>query len=792
MDNESKRAKYSKYAVAGIFVLVLLGFGYLTYKLYDITVNNYEVYAHAAANQQWSLMTYSADRGMIYDANGMPLASNTYDYTVVCSPSLVTSTELTRDQIIDACVAYLGVTYEKMDSILPIDPSDSNDPKNAVKGCDVIKNVPAESKEAFESYCRENKIKGFGYVAVPQRYYNYGSLASQVIGYARNDGESLKGVYGLEAYYNGLLSGTDGYRYSETDEITGGVLPYSEATVEAASDGYNIVTNIDLNVQRIAEEACREAYQKYNPIDGVCAIVMDPYTGAVLAMVSLPDYDLNDPYGMPYGMGELEWQMMTDEDRVNYIMANCWRNRCISDTYEPGSTFKSLTTCMAFEENLTTEDEVFSDAPVNISNYAISCWLQKSRNYNHGSETLVKAFENSCNPIFAQLARRIGISKYYSYVRMLGFYDITGIDLPAEGKGIFHSDPQELDMCCLSFGESATVTPIQLIMSYCAIINGGDLMVPHIAHYITDSEGNVVDEIEPEVVRTVFSDQTCARVRTLMEGVVSDGTGSAGRVAGYSVAGKTSTSTIETGPLRGCHVLSFSCYAPSNDPKIAVLVVINKPADHSVGSSSAASTAAKIVEGTLTYMGVERVFTADEYDDLLVQYYVQKVDGMTASEAASRVSTNGLSTIYGTIDMTSDTIVARTYPSYTETLYKTGVVILYPEGVTEDQMLTTRVPNMAGMSAIECIEACLDLNLNCKISGEVTGICTGQSVAPGTQVLAGEIINVTLEFNAPITQTSATETTASGGGVITEDGVVVDATTPPAVNNGDEEGEGEG
>ena len=730
---------WAKTWVGVVTGIVLLFSVYLIYVLYKTTVTDYDKYARAAADEQWTLMTYSASRGMIYDSNLVPLASNTYDYTVICSPKMVTSTELTREQIIQSCVSMLGVTYEKMDSIIPVDPTDKNDKRNDVAGCDVIKNVPQDKKDEFEAYLKDNKVKGFGFVAVPQRYYNYGSLASQVIGYAKNDGVSLNGLYGLEAYYNDVLSGYDGYRYSETDEITGGVLPYSDATT---------------------------------------MIVMNPYTGAVYAMVSLPNYDLNDPYAMPYGTDMDTWNFMSSEDRVQYVMANAWRNRCVSDTYEPGSTFKSLTTCMAFEENLTNENEMFDDAPIAISSqHTISCWMQKSMGYNHGMETLEDAFHNSCNPIFTQLAYRIGITKYYSYVRMLGFYDYTGIDLPAEGKGIFHKNPTTVDMAVLSYGESSTVTPIQLITSYCAIINGGDLLVPHIVKYITDPEGNIIDEIEPEVVRTVFSEDTCKRVRVLMEGVVSDGTGSAGKVAGYSVAGKTSTSTIDVGELKGAHVLSFSCYAPSYDPKIAVLVVINKPRDFSVGSSSAASTAAKIVEGTLAYMGVERRFTEEEYDELLKEWYVQKVDGMPASQAASRISVNGLSTLYGTLDMTSDTIVARTYPDYYHTLYKTGVVVLYPEGVSQEQMLTTRVPNMIGMSAIECIEACLKMNLNCKINSDsdIEGICTAQSVTSGSTVYAGDIIYVTLTNTGTVSQPQPTPTpTPVPGG---EDGVT-DALPP--------------
>ncbi len=777
-----KPGVWPKIWIVIVAAVVFLYSFYLVYNLYQTTVTDYDKYARAAADEQWTLVTYSANRGMIYDANMVPLASNTYDYTLICSPKMVTSTQMNRQQIIEGVVSILGVDYEKLDKTIPIDPTDKTDKRNDVAGCDIMKNISAEKKDEFAKWTKENKIKGFAFVAVPQRYYNYGSLASQVVGYAKNDGVSLNGLYGLEAYYNSVLSGDDGYRYSETDEITGGVLPYSDATTVAVSDGNNIVTNIDISIQRIAEEAAKEAYDKFDPIDGVCAIVMNPYTGAVYAMVSIPNYDCNNPYARPYGVGEEAWNYMKEEDRVKFVMANAWRNRCVSDTYEPGSTFKALTTCMAFEENLTREDELFDDSPMKLSSqHTISCWLQKTANYNHGMETLQSAFENSCNPVFAQLAQRIGITKYYSYVRMLGFYDHTGIDLPAEGKGIFHKNPSRVDMSVLSYGESSTVTPIQLITSYCAIVNGGDLLVPHIVKYVTDPEGNIVDEIEPEVVRTVFSEDTCKRVRKLMEGVVSDGTGSAGKVAGYAVAGKTSTSTIDVGELKGLHVLSFSCYAPSYDPKIAVLVVINKPRDKSVGSSSAASTAAKIVEGTLSYMGVERRFSQEEYSEMLKEWYVQKVDGMPASQAASRVAVNGLSTLYGTMDMTPETIVDRTYPDYSHTLYKTGVVVLYPKDVSQEEMLTTRVPNMIGMSAIECIEACLKMNLNCKIdkNSDIQGVCVVQSVASGMTAYAGDIIKVTLStsggggYNQPDQSSNKSPTVDSSG----EDGRTT--TEPP-------------
>ena len=250
-----------------------------------------------------------------------------------------------------------------------------------------------------------------------------------------------------------------------------------------------------------------------------------------------------------------------------------------------------------------------------------------------------------------------------------------------------------------------------------------------------------------------------------MERVVTDGTGSAGRVPGYKVAGKTSTSTIEIGKDKGAHVLSFSCYAPSDAPKIAVLVVLNKPKDNSVGSSNAAATAAEIVSGTLTYMGVERKFSPEEYEDMMKEFYVQDVRNRTASEATSKIAVNGITAIYGTPDMKPDTPIAFTYPDYTKTLYAGGIVMIYPDGTTNDMMQKSRVPNMEGMSAIECVEALKSNNLNCKIKGDVKGVCSAQSESAGTMVLSGEIIEVTMSEQVVPKPKSEKDDKENGNGI---------------------------
>ena len=267
--------------------------------LYVVTMVEHDEHAVSSGGTTWKFHTYPAERGLIYDANGYALASNAYDYVIQCTPKNIYSSAtdktklVTRDQIIDEFILVLGIDREKVESVIPVDPKNADDPLNQIGGLDLCRNVTAEQKEELSAWLSEHSVGGFSFRATAQRYYNYGQFASQVIGFAENHDNVLQGIYGLEAYYNSVLSGTDGYRYAEVDARTEGVLPYSAPTVVDPINGNNIVLNIDVNIQRIAEDACRNAYQQYSPKEGVSCIVMNPNTGAILAMVSMPDYNLN-------------------------------------------------------------------------------------------------------------------------------------------------------------------------------------------------------------------------------------------------------------------------------------------------------------------------------------------------------------------------------------------------------------------------------------------------------------------------------------------------------------------
>lgn len=710
--------------VLGLVFLLLTGFmGYLIHKQYQIQVTDYEDFSKQASSMHWKRIEDVPNRGDILDSNGNILASTTYEYTIGMTPSDVLKSQAnkkngqTKEEIATAFAECVGADHDKM--LVWLEDTDA-------AYIQIIKNVNLEQMKALQSYINDKGIGGVKIDTVPKRYYTYGNLAAQVIGFADQSDNSLIGQIGIEAYYNSDLTGTKGYTYAEVDNYNRSVLPYSAPTTIEAADGYNVQLTLDMNIQRIAEEACRDAYEQYKPKEGVTSIVMNPYTGEILAMVSMPDFDLNAARSKPYGIDEEKWKSMKSEERVEYLMRSAWRNRCISDTYEPGSTMKSLTTAMALEEGCADETDYFSDEPINITTVdTISCWRQKEG--NHGVETLREAFERSCNPIFVQLAQKLGIDKFYDYIRNCGFYDVTGVDLPAEGKGILHAHPTEVDMATLSFGESSTVTPLQLITAYSALVNGGSLMRPHIASRLVDSDGNIVREYSAEKVRTLFSENTTKRVRSLLEDVVNVGTGSAGYVPGYYVAGKTSTSTIETGEEAGMHVLSFCCHAPAYNPQIAVLVIINKPEDKELTSSAAAKTAARIVEDTLEYKGVQRKLSEKEYEAMTVQHEVPDVVGMTFSQAKSVLMEAGFDAVDGFGTMQPDTIIGTMYFGETKVASKNAQIILYPGEVSVEDMTTTVIPNFEGMSIVEAQRMAKQYHLNIIVEENAMGSVVSQT-----------------------------------------------------------------
>ena len=746
--DRSRFRKPSRFGLV-LFSLLLLGFAsYLIYQLYQIQIVNYAVNAEKAAGQHYKKVAEMPDRGLIYDRNGIELAGTTYVYQIGITPKDVRSISenLSRDAIGAEIARILELPEEQV--LAAFEKKDS-------AYVQLKKDVAREPAEALMTYLGEHDIGGFAIDSEPRRYYTNGDLASQVLGYTRYDLGNLVGQLGLEMQYNDILTGSPGYTYVETDNYKNkGELPFSVPTSLRAKNGLNLNLSLDINVQRIVQEILAEAILSNDITNGGSAIVMDPYTGGVLAMASYPYFSSSDPTARPVTREDATWDGSSQEN-INYLSSSVWRNRAISDAYEPGSTFKTLTTAMAFDENVTRESDIYNDNPMYVLGQEIHCYTI----VGHGMETLQEGFWHSCNPVFAQMAQKLGVTRYYQYIRAFGFRDVSGIDLPAEATGLIHTDPTELDMATLSYGESATVTPIQLVNAYNAIANGGNLLRPRLVASITDSTGAVVREYAPETIRKVISEQTSTRLRELLKGVVLYGTGSKAYVEGYLVGGKTSTSTDE----QGKHTLSYVGIAPIDSPQIVALIVLDKPADDKLTSTVAAKALGEIVSQTLEYLGEARNYSEQDVSRLTRLRDVPDLTGMTLAQARKELGTVGLNLEAAESGMGEQSVIRSQSPAPQAKLHSRGMVVVYPDpGPHEDWVV---VPDFSKKTVSEAISAAAANGLNIRIEGDGLGLAVRQDPAPThgakTPVVSTTPVPETDETSAG--ETAAPDETTSTG-----------------------------
>ena len=715
----------------------------LVYQLYQIQIVNADKNAKLAADQHYKRIPEIPRRGQITDRNGVELAGTTYVYQIGITPKDVysISKSISKEQIAAKLAEILDLKLEDISTYL------ADIDKTYIQ---LKKDVPREVADALKAYMTEADLGGIRIDTEARRYYTNGTLASQVIGFTHFNEGQLTGQLGIELQYDELLTGQPGYTYVETDNYgSKGTLPFSVPTSLRAKDGQSVVLNIDINIQKIAQEELAQAIANYEITDGGTVIVMNPYTGAVLAMASYPFFNNLEPAARPEAIDTSAWDETSDE-AMEYLMRTVWRNRSITDTYEPGSTMKAITASIALEESLARESEVMSDAPLNLYNWVIRC----SSGRGHGDETLEMGFWRSCNPIFAQLALRTGVDRYYSYIRAFGFMNPTGIDLPGEGAGILHQAPTDLDMATLSYGESSTVTPIQMAAAYCVFANGGNLVKPAIVKAITNSDGDIIREIRPETVRKVMSEETSARIRELLKGVVLYGTGSASYVEGYAIAGKTSTSTDDFGD----HIISFASLAPADNPEIVSLVVLNKPADKKLTSKGAAKTNGQIVARTLEYLGILREYNESDISRLNETVAIPDVVGMTYADAMKELSGKSLNTEAGDLAMGGTTLVKYQWPAAGTLLHKKGLVILYPVDDPEEVMMI--IPDFTGRTINECQTMAAESGLNIRISGNTLGVAVSQDPPP-TYNESG-LPNQPTQPTGPGEPTEPGETTESG------------------------------
>lgn len=689
-------------------------------QLYQIQIVDHAVNAEKAAEQHYKKVAEEPRRGMIYDCNNVVLAGTTYVHRIGITPKDVYSVshDLKPEDIALAIAQFLKLPLKDVQAAMQ--------EKEALY-IQLKKDVPREEAKPLADYMSEFGIGGIRIDTEAKRYYTNGSLASQVIGFCRYDENRLVGQLGIEWQYNDLLTGQPGYTYVETDNYGNkGELPFSIPTSLRAENGQNIILNLDINIQKILQEELDRAIRLYDIKDGGEAIVVEPFTGAILGMASWPYFESSAPASQSVldtensSISETSESETSEEEWINYLSSSVWRNRTISNTFEPGSTMKSITAAIGFEENLIHEKATVVCKPINLYQWTIYC----ANRAGHGEERFEMGFWRSCNPVFAQLALNTGVDRFYRYIHAFGLMDKTGIDLPGEGTGLIHQQPTELDMATFSYGESSTVTPLQLVMAYCAFANGGKLVRPTVVKAITDADGHTIQERKPETVRQVISEQTALRVREMMKGVVLYGTGSSAYVEGYSVAGKTSTSTSDDHE----HTLSFAGIAPAENPELVVLVVLHKPEDPDLTSKAAAKTCGQIISRSLEYMGIERVYSDSDISRLTAKISVPDVCGLAFSEALKTLEHVGLDAKAGDPGMGDATLVQYQWPEKGTELHEQGLVVLYP--VEEPEEETVAIPDFRGRTVQECFTLARDNSLNVIISDDCLGLAVSQDPSP--------------------------------------------------------------
>jgi len=609
-----------KRLIFALFSICLVFFG-LIFRLGWIQIVNGEKLRMLAVQQQTRDVPITARRGTIYDRNGKELAVSVTTFTVWATPSEIKSKE---------------VVAKSLAEILELDEETVfNDISQNKALVQIARWIDKDKANAIV----KEKLKGIQVAQDYKRFYPYGNFASHVIGHTRVDNQ---GIAGVELKYDKVLSGLPG-RWIKNTDAAGRQLAYGIEKYYEPTDGLNVILTIDEVIQHFTEKAIESTLIE-TKAKRVMAIVMEPKTGDILAMSVKPDYDPNTPR-IPIDEVEREkYEALDDKEKQN-LWNKMWRNPMVSDTYEPGSTFKLITSAAGLEEGAVEPNSPFySPGYAIVAGQKIKCW----RHYRpHGHQTFTEGVQNSCNPVFIEVAQRLGAEKYYKYLESFGFKDKTDIDLPGEGSAILQSLSRvgPVELATISFGQGISVTPIQLITAVSAIGNDGKLMQPRVVKELTDDSGNVIHRYEPKFIRQVLSEKTAKELRLIMESVVADGSGKKAYIPGYRVGGKTGTAdkVIDGRYANGAVYSSFASIAPINDPKVAVLFIVDEPQGTHYGSQIAAPAVGEILKDTLRYMEIEPQYNEEEKKRFeKAEVTVPEVRSLQLYEATKKLSENKL------------------------------------------------------------------------------------------------------------------------------------------------------
>lgn len=561
-----------------VFLMAVLVLSGLIARLVYLMVFDAEYYQKKAEDLHEREREIKAARGEIIDANGVVLATN----KSVCTISVIHSQIKEPEQVIDVLVKELGMTEERVRARV-----------EKVSSIERVKtNVPKEIGDRIRNY----ELAGVKVDEDYKRYYPYDELASKVLGFTGGDNQ---GIIGLEVKYEAFLKGENGTILTTTDARGVELEGIAEERIEAVP-GKTLQISLDYNVQKYAQQAA-EKVQKEKKADAVSVLIMNPQNGEIMAMVNVPEFNLNDPFTLKnVEMDSLE---LSEEEKQN-LLNQMWRNACINDTYEPGSIFKIFTSTACLEEGIVSPSNSFYCPGYRIvEDRRIRC----HKVGGHGSETFVEGVQNSCNPVFMDIGLSLGVERFYDYFQQLGLLNKTGVDLPGEAGTIMHKKENigPVELATMTFGQSFQVTPIQMATTVCEIINGGTRITPHFGIQILDENGEIIHKFQYEEQENVISKETSETMKQILETVVSEGGGNRAYIEGYRIGGKTATSqTLPRSANR--YISSFIGFAPANDPEILAMIIIHDPQGIYYGGTIAAPVIRTVFENILPYLGIEK------------------------------------------------------------------------------------------------------------------------------------------------------------------------------------------
>ncbi len=569
-----KNKTYHKKKILVVFTCAFLILTGLIGRLVYLMVFDAEYYQKRAEDLHKRERKIKAARGEIVDRNGVVLATN----KTVCTISVIHSQIKEPERVTEILAKELEM--------------DQAEVRKRVEKVSSMEKVKTNVEKEVGDKIREYNLDGVKVDEDYKRYYPYDSLASKVLGFTGGDNQ---GIIGLEVKYEETLKGSNGTILTTTDARGIELDAVAEGRIEPVA-GKTLEISMDYNIQKYCEQAA-EKVMREKQADGVSILLMNPQNGEILSMVNVPEFNLNDPFELNTGE-ELEGEKL--QDALNAM----WRNRCINDTYEPGSTFKIITSAACLEEGVVTPEDTFSCPGYRmVEDRRIRC----HKVGGHGSETFVQGIQNSCNPVFIDIGLRLGAERFYDYFQQFGLLDLTGIDLPGEAGTIMHQVENIglVELATISFGQSFQVTPVQMAVTVSSIINGGRRVTPHFGKAVLNREGNVLETLSYEERSGVVSEKTSKTMQTLLEGVVANGSGKNAYIEGYSIGGKTATSqTLPRSANK--YISSFIGFAPAEDPQVLGMVVIHNPQGIYYGGTIAAPVLRSIFDNVLPYLGIEK------------------------------------------------------------------------------------------------------------------------------------------------------------------------------------------